>query len=78
VHDQGALLAMIAAGQDVDRPTLAEVSVMTLAVAEKAPPVKTAVKLGVSDGLNVEVSEGLSMGAKVLERPPKKLTSAVD
>ncbi len=35
-------------------------------------------KLGISDGLNVEVAEGLSLGAKVLERPPKKLTSAVD
>jgi HlyD family secretion protein len=45
---------------------------------EKAPPVKTAVKLGVSDGLNVEVTEGVALGAKVLERPPKKLTSAVD
>jgi hypothetical protein len=40
--------------------------------------VKTAVKLGVSDGLNVEVTEGVALGAKVLERPPKKLTSAVD
>jgi HlyD family secretion protein len=45
---------------------------------EKAPPVKTAVKLGVSDGLNVEVTEGVALGAKILERPPKKLTSAVD
>jgi HlyD family secretion protein len=45
---------------------------------EKAPPVKTAVKLGVSDGLNAEVTEGVTLGAKVLERPPKKLTSAVD
>ncbi|MFY9550637.1 MAG: efflux RND transporter periplasmic adaptor subunit [Thermoanaerobaculia bacterium] len=44
----------------------------------KDPPKKTAVKLGISDGLNVEVAEGLSLGAKVLERPPKKLTSAVD
>ncbi len=44
----------------------------------KEPPKKTAVKLGISDGLNVEVAEGLSLGAKVLERPPKKLTSAVD
>ena len=39
---------------------------------EKAPPVKTAVKLGVSDGLNAEVTEGLSLGAKVLERPPEE------
>jgi HlyD family secretion protein len=44
----------------------------------KEQPKKTAVKLGISDGLNVEVAEGLSQGAKVLERPPKKLTSAVD
>src|SRR5262245_58891793 len=44
----------------------------------KDPPKKTAIRLGISDGLNVEVAEGLTMGAKVLERPPKKLTSAVD
>ena len=48
------------------------------AAKPKEPPKKTAVKLGISDGLNVEVAEGLSLGAKVLERPPKKLTSAVD
>jgi HlyD family secretion protein len=48
------------------------------AAKPKDPPKKTAVKLGISDGLNVEVAEGLSLGAKVLERPPKKLTSAVD
>ncbi len=48
------------------------------AARPKDPPKKTAVKLGISDGLNVEVAEGLSLGAKVLERPPKKLTSAVD
>jgi HlyD family secretion protein len=48
------------------------------AAKPKEPPTKTAVKLGISDGLNVEVAEGLSLGAKVLERPPKKLTSAVD
>ncbi len=44
----------------------------------KEPPKKDAVKLGVSDGLTTQVVDGLSMGAKVLERPPKKLTSAVD
>lgn len=60
--------------EDGGKKTFVEVPGAT----EKAPPVKTAVKLGVSDGLNVEISEGLSMGAKVLERPPKKLTSAVD
>jgi HlyD family secretion protein len=44
----------------------------------KEPPKKVAVKLGVSDGLSTQVVEGLSVGAKVVERPPKKLTSAVD
>ena len=43
------LLAMIAEGQDVDRPTLAEASVMTLAVAEKAPPLTELVLLITSD-----------------------------
>ena len=43
------LLAMIAEGQDVDRPTLAEVSVMTLAIAEKAPPITELVLLVASD-----------------------------
>ena len=60
--------------EDGGKKTFVEVPGAT----EKAPPVKTAVKLGVSDGLNVEVAEGLARGAKVLERPPKKLTSAVD
>jgi HlyD family secretion protein len=48
--------------------------------AEKAkdPPRKIAVRLGISDGLNAELQSGLSPGAKVLERPPKKLTSALD
>ncbi len=60
--------------EDGGKKTFVEVPGAT----EKAPPIKTAVKLGVSDGLNVEVAGGLAMGAKVLERPPKKLTSAVD
>jgi HlyD family secretion protein len=44
----------------------------------KDKPKKVAVKLGVSDGLSTQVVEGLAVGAKVVERPPKKLTSAVD
>jgi HlyD family secretion protein len=44
----------------------------------KEPPKKVAVKLGVSDGLTTQVVEGVAIGAKVVERPPKKLTSAVD
>ena len=60
--------------EDGGKKTFVEVPGAT----EKAPPVKTAVKLGVSDGLNVELSEGPASGARILERPPKKLTSAVD
>ncbi len=44
----------------------------------KEPPKKTEIKLGISDGLNAEIVAGLQAGAKVLERPPKKITSAVD
>jgi HlyD family secretion protein len=44
----------------------------------KEPPKKVAVKLGVSDGLSTQIVEGLAVGARVIERPPKKLTSAVD
>ncbi len=48
------------------------------AATAKEPPKKVAVKLGVSDGLTTQVTDGLAIGAKVVERPPKKLTSAVD
>jgi HlyD family secretion protein len=34
---------------------------------------KKEVKLGLSDGLNVEVKEGLTQGAEVVERPPKEI-----
>jgi len=40
----------------------------------KEEPKKVAVKLGISDGMNVEVLEGLQKGAKVVERPPKKIS----
>jgi HlyD family secretion protein len=53
-------------------------SVELPAANPKEPPKKVAVKLGVSDGLTTQVVEGLALGAKVVERPPKKLTSAVD
>jgi HlyD family secretion protein len=48
------------------------------AASPKEPPKKVAVKLGVSDGLTTQIVEGPAVGAKVVERPPKKLTSAVD
>ena len=31
------------------------------------------VKTGLSDGLNIEVTEGLALGQKVVERPPKEI-----
>lgn len=40
----------------------------------KAEPKKVPVKIGVSDGLNVEVLEGLKKGDKVVQRPPKEIS----
>jgi HlyD family secretion protein len=40
---------------------------------DKAEPVKKEIKTGLSDGINVEVAEGLEAGAAVVERPPKKI-----
>ena len=42
---------------------------------EKAEPVKVAVKLGLSDGLNVEIEEGLAVGDQVVQRPPREVGS---
>ena len=36
-------------------------------------PKKVDVKLGLSDGLNVEVVSGLKKGDKVVQRPPKEI-----
>jgi HlyD family secretion protein len=40
---------------------------------EKEEPKKTEIKVGISDGLNVEIVAGLKKGDKVVERPPKKI-----
>lgn len=40
----------------------------------KAQPKRLEVKLGISDGLNVEVVEGLKKGEKVVQRPPKEIS----
>ncbi|MEO8218319.1 MAG: efflux RND transporter periplasmic adaptor subunit [Acidobacteriota bacterium] len=40
----------------------------------KAEPTKIPVKLGISDGLNVEIISGLTRGQKVVERPPKEIS----
>jgi HlyD family secretion protein len=47
----------------------------TFVEIETAPGVyeKKPVRLGLSDGLNVEVVEGLGQGAPVVERPPKEI-----
>ena len=41
--------------------------------AEKDAPVKREIKTGLSDGMNVEVAEGLADKDLVVERPPKKI-----
>jgi HlyD family secretion protein len=41
--------------------------------AGEAPPAKREVKVGLSDGINVEVAEGLNEKDRVVERPPKKI-----
>jgi HlyD family secretion protein len=38
-----------------------------------AEPVKKEIKTGLSDGMNVEVTDGLKPGDGVVERPPKKI-----
>ncbi len=40
---------------------------------EKDPPTKKEIKTGLSDGMNVEVAEGLTEKDLVVERPPKKI-----
>lgn len=39
----------------------------------KDPPRKTEIKTGLSDGLNVEVLEGLKEGDRIVERPPREI-----
>ena len=36
-------------------------------------PVKKEIKVGLSDGMNIEVAEGLQLKEQVVERPPKKI-----
>ena len=40
---------------------------------DQAEPVKKAIKTGLSDGINIEVADGLKAGEPVVERPPKKI-----
>ena len=41
--------------------------------AGRGEPVKKEIKVGLSDGINVEVAEGLKEKDLVVERPPKKI-----
>jgi multidrug efflux pump subunit AcrA (membrane-fusion protein) len=34
---------------------------------------KVPVEVGLSDGINIEISEGLKEGDEVIERPPKEI-----
>jgi HlyD family secretion protein len=43
-------------------------------VGPEAEPEKIAVELGLSDGLNVEVVNGLSVGDQIVQRPPKEIS----
>jgi len=46
-------------------------------VGPDAEPQKVAVTLGLSDGINVEIVEGLSAGDQVVQRPPREVTSSI-
>ena len=41
--------------------------------AGEGEPVKKDIKVGLSDGMNIEVTEGLQQKQQVVERPPKKI-----
>jgi len=43
-------------------------------IGPEAEPEKVAVELGLSDGLNVEVIEGLMVGDQIVQRPPKEIS----
>jgi HlyD family secretion protein len=43
-------------------------------VGPEAEPEKVTVTLGLSDGLNVEVIEGVSVGDQIIQRPPKEIS----
>ncbi|HEX3108001.1 MAG TPA: efflux transporter periplasmic adaptor subunit, partial [Thermoanaerobaculia bacterium] len=40
----------------------------------KAQPKKVEIKTGISDGLNVEVTDGVKKGDRLVERPPKEIS----
>ena len=59
--------------EDGGKKTSVEVS-DEKAKGSKIEPKKIDVKLGISDGMNVEVVSGLNKGDKVIQRPPKEIS----
>jgi HlyD family secretion protein len=55
--------------------TSAETFVELPGEGPEAEPVKVAVELGLSDGLNVEIVAGLNEGDQVVQRPPREIDS---
>ena len=41
----------------------------------KEEPTKREIRVGLSDGLSIEVLDGLKQGEMVVERPPKEITA---
>jgi HlyD family secretion protein len=56
--------------EDGGKKTFVEIPGLT----EKAEPRRVEVKLGISDGLNVEVVSGLAKDQKLVQRPPKEIS----
>ncbi|MCG6921130.1 MAG: efflux RND transporter periplasmic adaptor subunit [Acidobacteria bacterium] len=54
--------------------TEGQASVEVPGAREDDPPVKKDVAVGLSDALNIEVTEGLAEGDLVIERPPKQIS----
>jgi HlyD family secretion protein len=58
-------------------PDTSETFVEIPGIGPEAEPVKVAVQLGLSDGISVEITEGLSAGDQVIQRPPREVTSSI-
>ena len=48
-------------------------STVEIPPAGEGDPVKKEIKVGLSDGMNIEVADGLQQKQQVVERPPKKI-----
>ena len=48
-------------------------STVEIPPAGEGEPAKKEIKVGLSDGINIEVADGLKLKDQVVERPPKKI-----